>query len=75
MPIEVTEQTIKITDITDVVMSTIEQDFDAGGAFVRVLRVFGTALAGQANVPQVFVLRLEASTASALEVTTPPLQV
>ena len=75
MPIEVTEQTIKITEVTDVVMSTIEQDLDAGGAFVRVVRVFGAAPEGQANAPQVFVMRLEASTAVALEVTTPPLQV
>lgn len=76
MAIEVTNQTIRITEVTDVVMTTIEQDLaiDGTGSFVREIRVVGTATEGS-NPPQIFVLRLEAATGIALEITTPPLQV
>ena len=76
MAIEVTNQTVRVTEVTDVVMTTIEQDLgvDGTGSFIREIRVVGTAI-GSSNPPQVFVLRLEAATGIALEITTPPLQV
>ncbi|RZN24763.1 hypothetical protein [Bradyrhizobium sp. Leo121] len=61
-------QTLEVSDVGDIVITTIEQDADAGD-YVREIRVFGTATTGKA--PSLVTLRLRSTTRQSLEVTAP----
>lgn len=66
------EQKIEISNVTDVVVTTIEQDVD--GDFVREIRFFGTPAEGQTASVQNLVVRIKSATKANLDITTPALQ-
>lgn len=66
------EQKIEISDIQDVVVTTIEQDTD--GNFAREIRFFGTPAEGQTASVQNLVVRIKSATKANLDLTTPALQ-
>lgn len=66
------EQKIEISDIQDVVVTTIEQDTD--GDWVREIRFFGTPAEGQIANVQNLVVRIKSPIKANLDLTTPALQ-
>jgi hypothetical protein len=72
--IETLSQSVRVDDVADVVMTTIEQDGDSGN-YVREFRIFGQAASEGGTLPLIYTLRVESLTEAALQVTTPTLQV
>ena len=66
------EQKLEISEIVDVVVTTIEQDTD--GNYVREIRFFGTPAEGQTASVQNLVVRIKSATKANLDLTTPALQ-
>ena len=67
--ITTTQQNIQITDVTDVVVSTIEQD-TISGDYVRTIQIWGTPEPAGNNV-LVLQLRLRSTDSVALKVVSP----
>jgi len=66
------QQSIEVTEVTDMIVTEIVQDND--GAYVREIRVFVAAEAPATGQVQMFVLRTKGATRSALEITSPAAQ-
>ena len=66
MAIVTTQQTVEITDVTDVQVTEIVED---GAGFVRAIRIYGSPSGD--NAPLILDLRIKADTSAALNVTTP----
>ncbi len=63
-----TQQTLEVSPVTGVTVTTIEQDEDIGD-YVREIRISGAAVGS--NVPQVVVVRLRGTSESDLQITAP----
>jgi len=67
------QETVLVTEVTDVVVTPIVQD-ENSGLYLREIRVFGTPAETDANPPQVFVLRMESADPVQLAITLPVLE-
>ncbi len=71
--VTVTDQTILIDDVLDVIHTAITQDTD--GDWVREIRVYGTPAEGQTGQVQTLTLRLRSPTKENLNLTTAALEI
>lgn len=69
--IAITGQTLLIDGVTDIVVTTAEQDADT--EWVREIRVFGEPLIEGGTKPVVVTLRLKSPVKEDINVTSPPL--
>jgi hypothetical protein len=71
--IKMTQQTLEISGVTDVVVTAIEQDADAGD-YVRDIRIIGEPVSEGAAGPLLLQIRIRALTREELELTAPTQQ-
>jgi hypothetical protein len=71
MPIVTRAQTIEINDVTNVTVTTIEQETGEEGLFVRELRIYGTPPAENQQAPLEFTLTLKGVDRQSLQITVP----
>lgn len=64
-------QTILVDDVTDVVVTPIEQETDGEGLYVREIRIYGTPAVEGQTPPQEFVLRIKAVDRASLNLSVP----
>jgi hypothetical protein len=70
MAISITQQNIEIAGVGDVVVTTIEQDPDAGD-YVRDIRVFGQPASEGGSAPLLIQLRIRSVSRDALQIISP----
>jgi hypothetical protein len=72
MAVSIKQATFVVDDVSDIVVTTIEQE-EEGGQYVREIRIFGTPSEAGQQAPQEFVLRLKADEQEPLNITVPSL--
>jgi hypothetical protein len=68
--IRISSQSVEVTDVADVVVTTIEQDPDAGD-YVRDIRIFGAAVSEGGSQPLLLQVRIRASARDPLQIISP----